>query len=152
MKWISLVAISVAIGLFPSTYFGSAQDFGALGKKTCARCHATQEKTLAGTPHDSAHACEACHGNATRHLANPSDPSSVFSYEKASPEEVRGRCRGCHSNTIMQRHAEGDVSCVSCHSSHHYVRKKYLLKADDALVHEASLQDVLPKRSSRAAF
>jgi Zn finger protein HypA/HybF involved in hydrogenase expression len=109
-----------------------------VGKRACSKCHVQQQRTLQGTPHDSQKFCEACHSPGEKHLKAPSDPSTIFSFKRATAEEIRVRCRECHSNQLMERHAAGDVSCISCHSSHHYVRKKYLLKSDDVLVHEAA--------------
>ncbi len=102
-----------------------------VGKTTCFKCHSYEQRTVQGTPHDDDKSCEGCHGPGEQHLKSGGDPGKMFSYAKASPDEIRARCGECHRDPIMARHAEGDVSCTSCHSSHHYVRKKYLLKADD---------------------
>ncbi len=109
-----------------------------VGKETCWSCHARQQKTVAGTPHESGRSCEACHGPGDAHLKSPQDPATIFSYRGASAQEVRAKCGQCHRNPVMAHHAEGDVSCLACHSSHHYLKKKYLLKAnDDPLAHPA---------------
>jgi transcription initiation factor TFIIIB Brf1 subunit/transcription initiation factor TFIIB len=51
------------------------------------------------------------------------------------------RCQECHRNAVMNDHAKGDVSCVSCHSVHHYVNKKHLLKpGENPFDNSASLQ------------
>jgi len=109
-----------------------------VGKEACWSCHAAEQKAVAGTPHENGKSCEACHGPGDAHLKSPQDPRSIFSYRGASADEVRARCGECHKNPVMARHAEGDVSCLACHSSHHYLKKKYLLKAnDDPLAHPA---------------
>lgn len=109
-----------------------------VGKETCWSCHASQQRTVAGTPHELGKSCEACHGPGEAHLKSPQDPRSIFSYRGASADAVRAKCAQCHKNPVMAHHAEGDVSCLACHSSHHYLRKKYLLKAgDDPLAHPA---------------
>jgi hypothetical protein len=122
------------LGCLAASAFDQA---GFVGKTSCSRCHAQQERTLADTPHDGEKACESCHGPGKSHVKAPNDPSTIFRYKSATPGDIRLRCGACHSNPLMQRHAVGDVSCTSCHSSHHYVKKKYLLKSDDALVHDA---------------
>jgi len=109
------------------------------GKDACFQCHASQQKTVAGTPHDSGRGCEGCHGPAEAHVRS-TDKKSVFSFRRASAAEVRERCGQCHANPTMAQHAVGDVSCLACHSSHHYLKKKYLLRpADDMLQHPASI-------------
>jgi len=106
-----------------------------VGKTTCFKCHTYEQRTVQGTPHDDEKSCEGCHGPGEQHLKSGGSSGSIFSFLKANPDEIRARCGECHRDAIMARHAEGDVSCTSCHSSHHYVRKKYLLKADDNLLH-----------------
>ncbi|HWR16544.1 MAG TPA: hypothetical protein VN577_17095 [Terriglobales bacterium] len=103
------------------------------GKHACFKCHLPEQRTMQGTPHEEK-GCEGCHGPGEQHLRGGGDPAKIFSFVKASPAEVRERCGQCHRDPVMERHAEGDVACISCHSSHHYVRKKYLLKADDNLM------------------
>ena len=105
-----------------------------VGKASCYKCHSYEQRTAAGTPHDGDKGCEGCHGPGEQHLKS-GNGGSIFSFMKATPDEIRARCGECHREPIMSRHATGDVSCTSCHSSHHYVRKKYLLKADDDLLH-----------------
>jgi len=109
-----------------------------VSKESCWSCHAREQKTVAGTPHETGKSCEGCHGPGDLHLQNPQKVGGIFSFRRASAEEVRARCSQCHSNPIMRHHAEGDVGCLACHSSHHYLKKKYLLKAnDDPLAHPA---------------
>ena len=102
-----------------------------VGKDACARCHAYERRTTAQTSHDDAKSCEGCHGAGEKHLRTGGDASTMFSYRRATAEEVRARCGQCHQNPAMQKHAQGDVSCTACHSSHHYVQRKYLLKPVD---------------------
>ena len=109
-----------------------------MGKETCWSCHASERKTVAGTPHESGRSCEGCHGPGEAHLKSPQERGSIFSFRSASADEVRAKCAQCHRNPVMAHQAEGDVTCLACHSSHHYLKKKYLLKAnDDPLAHPA---------------
>jgi hypothetical protein len=107
-----------------------------MGKRSCVRCHAQEQKTVLETPHDSDQSCESCHGSGEQHLKSGGDPASMFSFVKASADEVRAKCNQCHQNPVMNRHAAGDVSCISCHSAHHYARKKHLLRADDNVLED----------------
>ncbi len=102
-----------------------------VGAGACSRCHAYERRTTTHTPHDDIKSCEGCHGAGEKHLKTGGDASTMFSYRRATAEEVRVRCGQCHQNPTMQKHAEGDVACTACHSSHHYVKKKYLLKPVD---------------------
>jgi hypothetical protein len=111
--------------------FSSAQLPKQAGKDACTRCHQLERRTMTGTPHDDMKACEGCHGPGEQHLKSGAEASSMFSYRRATAEEIRIRCGQCHHNPVMVKHAEGDVACTACHSGHHYVRRKYLLKADD---------------------
>jgi len=109
-----------------------------VGKEACWSCHVPEQKTVASTPHEAGKSCEACHGAGDAHVQSPQDPKTIFSYRRASAAEVREKCGQCHSNPVMTRHATGDVTCLACHSSHHYLKRKYLLKgSDDPLQHPA---------------
>jgi len=102
-----------------------------VGNDACTRCHSYERRTIAGTPHDDAKSCEGCHGAGEKHLQSNGDRSTIFSYRRGTAEEVRARCGQCHQNPLMEKHAQGDVACTACHSSHHYGQKKYLLKPSD---------------------
>jgi hypothetical protein len=102
------------------------------GRKTCLRCHQLENRTLAATGHDDDRSCEQCHGPGEAHLRLPQTPGTMFDFDRSDAAEVRSRCGQCHRNPAMERHAAGDVSCIACHSIHHYAQKKHLLKPDDA--------------------
>lgn len=110
-----------------------------VGRKACLRCHTPENRMVQETSHDSEKSCEQCHGSGEMHLKSSGDRNSMFSFIRATAAEVRARCVQCHRNAIMDRHSVGDVSCISCHSIHHYVHKKGLLKADDYLLNSARL-------------
>ena len=112
----------------------------ATGRRSCVSCHGAEDRTVTATAHDSERSCEQCHGSGEQHLRKP-ERGTMFSFSRATAEEVRARCRECHRDPVMENHAKGDVSCVSCHSQHHYVNKKHLLKpADNPLDNSARLQ------------
>src|SRR5580704_16417285 len=97
----------------PATYAGS---------ESCKTCHA-----------DIYNGCEDCHGAAASHVADPTDTSKLFLFEKATPKEIDSRCLGCHAggtqhmNAINSEHAKNEVSCVSCHSPHHGKDSDFML-------------------------
>ena len=123
-----LLLVLLAVSLFGQSTPQLPKD---VGKDACARCHLYERKMIGGTPHDDTKACEGCHGAGEKHLKSGGDTSTIFSYRRAAAEEVRARCGQCHQNPAMAKHAQGDVACTSCHSAHHYIRKKYLLKPED---------------------
>lgn len=100
------------------------------GRKSCVSCHAPEDRTTTGSAHDNERSCEQCHGPGEQHLRKP-ERGTMFSFSRATAEEARARCRECHQNPAMDSHSKGDVACISCHSMHHYVNKKHLLKPGD---------------------
>ncbi len=70
---------------------------------------------------------------AASHVADPSDTSKLFLFEKASTKEINAQCLTCHAggtqhmNAINSVHSKNDVSCVSCHSPHHGKDSDFLL-------------------------
>lgn len=100
------------------------------GRKSCVSCHVAEDRTVTGSAHDNDRSCEQCHGAGEQHLRKP-ERGTMFSFSRATADEVKARCAECHRNPVMDNHAKGDVSCISCHSMHHYVSKKHLLKPGD---------------------
>jgi DmsE family decaheme c-type cytochrome len=112
------------------------------GAETCKTCHADIYDGWEKSPHwkqtykeggIAKHGCEDCHGAAASHVADPTDTSKLFLFEKATPKEIDARCLGCHAggtqhmNAINSEHAKNEVSCVSCHSPHHGKDSDFLL-------------------------
>jgi hypothetical protein len=124
-----LLLVSILSSLFYSYSF--AQLPKPVGREACARCHSYERRTTAGTPHEDGKSCEGCHGSGEKHVQSGGDAGTMLSFRRATAEEVRARCGQCHRNPVMAKHAEGDVACTACHSSHHYIQKKYLLKPTD---------------------
>ena len=104
------------------------------GAEACKTCHQDIYDGWEKSPHwkqtykeggIAKHGCEDCHGAAASHVADPSDTSKLFLFEKASSKETNARCLTCHAggpqhmNAINSIHSANDVSCVSCHSPHH---------------------------------
>jgi DmsE family decaheme c-type cytochrome len=114
------------------------------GPAACETCHedvyqgweksAHWKTMLDSKTGPSRHGCEACHGAGAAHVADPSDTSKLFLFEKASTKEINARCLSCHAsgtqhmNAVNSEHSKNGVSCVSCHSPHHAEAKEFLLK------------------------
>lgn len=113
------------------------------GSEACKACHTDEYTSWEKSPHwkttlnsrqgASHQGCEACHGAAANHVADPSDTSGLFIFTKASPKEINDRCLECHASStehmhaINSLHAKNGVSCTSCHSPHHAVTEHFLL-------------------------
>lgn len=143
----------------PSKPAPSASDYA--GAEACKTCHADLYEGWEKSPHwkmtllkggeeggaPGGHGCEDCHGPAASHVADPTDTSKLFLFEKASTKEINARCLTCHASGPQQmsalnsEHAKNDVSCVSCHSPHHAKEAQFLLaKAQPELCYGCHLQ------------
>jgi DmsE family decaheme c-type cytochrome len=136
----------------PATADSTPQDGSP---SSCKDCHQAEYNSWEKSPHWRTtengkgplhQGCQACHGNATTHLADPSDTSKLLIFSKASTEEVNKLCLSCHASNTEQAHAansihrENGVSCTSCHSPHHATTKEYLLaKAQPELCYTCHL-------------
>ena len=140
------VAPAKAVTTEPSTYAGA---------EACKTCHADIYTGWEKSPHwkqtykeggIAKHGCEDCHGPASSHIADPTDTSKLFLFEKASTKDINDRCLTCHAggtqhmNAINSEHSKNGVSCVSCHSPHHAKEPEFLLDkgAARALLHMPS--------------
>jgi DmsE family decaheme c-type cytochrome len=128
------------------------------GPEACKTCHADIYEGWEKSPHwkmtllksdggSSVHGCEDCHGAAASHVADPSDTSKLFLFEKASTKEINARCLTCHASGPQQmsalnsEHSKNDVSCISCHSPHHATTSNFLLvKSQPQLCYSCHLQ------------
>lgn len=108
----------------------------------CKDCHQAEYSSWEKSPHWRTtengkgplhQGCQACHGDAAAHLADPTDTSKLLIFSKASTEQVNKLCLGCHASDTEQAHAansvhaENGVSCTSCHSPHHAATREHLL-------------------------
>jgi DmsE family decaheme c-type cytochrome len=121
-----LWAICAALLAFPAL----AQQPTASAVPVCVNCHERQNSTILLTAHgaqnDAAGSmCQACHGDASEHLKDPSKkPENVLGSSVATAEAKSAVCLGCHSgqrhleNWAVSKHRRVDVTCVNCHSMH----------------------------------
>jgi DmsE family decaheme c-type cytochrome len=132
----------------------AASDYA--GAEACKTCHADIYSGWEKSPHwkqtyqkggAAKHGCEDCHGAAASHVADPTDTSKLFLFEKASPKEINARCLTCHASgtehmhAIDSLHSRNDVACTSCHSPHHGKDADFLLiKAQPQLCYGCHLQ------------
>jgi DmsE family decaheme c-type cytochrome len=120
-----------------------------VGAETCKTCHEDLPtkgfyKSYEDSPHfvttldtkkgPEWHGCEACHGPGKAHVDGGGDKTKIFTFQKASAQEISQRCLGCHtygeehSNSARSAHLQSNVSCIDCHSPHHPKEIQFLMK------------------------
>lgn len=118
-----LLAAWFMIGLFLSS-MSWADD-------SCIDCHDQLAVAFSNTYHGrvlqgQAVACFDCHGDAARHLEDPS-PANIISYAgraRADKEKFNSFCLECHQSEAevslwpMSRHGRAGLACVDCHQVH----------------------------------
>jgi hypothetical protein len=113
----------------------STADADYIGADACQSCHDDSYTTFAESPHKklldseqvSQRGCEACHGPGAAHANTNGDVSRIFSFAGAKPVEIRSRCGSCHEAENKEAHLHQEISCLGCHSAHHYSQKEFLL-------------------------
>ena len=114
------------------------------GSELCAQCHEDLYKNFEKTPHwkttfdkrgeAGGEGCETCHGPGRAHIEGQGDPAKIFGFKKVAASKIVERCLACHqygeehSNFLRSAHKTSDVSCLDCHSAHHFAEKQFLLR------------------------
>jgi predicted CXXCH cytochrome family protein len=103
-----------------------------VGTDVCRGCHDELYEPVASSPHgalfkEGGRGCESCHGPGSAHVDGAGDKSKIFYFRDASPELVREHCLACHTQDPQPKHNQGKMTCLSCHSVHHYQSKAGLL-------------------------
>jgi DmsE family decaheme c-type cytochrome len=96
----------------------------------CANCHEAQWHAIDLTPHGAktdanGSMCQACHGDASEHLKDPTKAKPDSPFQKGVPAEKQAAvCLTCHSSNrnlafwTSGKHSLNDVACTNCHSIH----------------------------------
>jgi DmsE family decaheme c-type cytochrome len=96
----------------------------------CANCHEQSHASIAATAHGSKNdaagsMCQACHGDASAHVKDPTKNMMKKAFAKAVPGGERDAvCMTCHAGNRhlafweSGKHAKNDVSCGDCHNIH----------------------------------
>jgi DmsE family decaheme c-type cytochrome len=114
-----------------------------VGADTCAACHEGMDTKLATTTHGkvahprspaAAQSCETCHGPGSRHVEDPSDPTTIRRFDEIAPREASATCQSCHTSSTHalwdgSSHDTRNMSCSTCHSVHDPKAVKAQLKA-----------------------
>jgi len=145
----------------PNKAAGAAQakavpeDF--VGAEKCDTCHGDVAKQFTGNPHSKLTeehgkadmTCESCHGAGKAHSEGGGDKSKIFNAARVPAKEADEKCLGCHRGRHIDfarsAHAEGKVSCVSCHSVHAGADKGHMLKAEQPALCYRCHTDIKPQ-------
>ena len=128
-----------------------------VGPVACKACHEEIYNNFEKSPHwrtmlnkrggPPEQGCEACHGAASEHIDDPSNPAKIFSFKTATARKVNEHCLECHvssegqMNFSRSAHSENNLSCLSCHSAHHAGERQFLLiKSQTALCYTCHLK------------
>jgi DmsE family decaheme c-type cytochrome len=108
----------------------SAQQ-AAAGAPVCAQCHEKAHTSIRLTPHGAANdasggACQACHGDASAHLKDPTKakPANALLDKNATADQKTAVCMTCHAGQrqlafwTSGQHKKNDVTCIDCHNPH----------------------------------
>ena len=100
----------------------------------CLTCHQTYTESFGENVHrgihESAQACEACHGPASRHLeTRGKEPGTILSFKNLPPTQASEVCLKCHEENACSPgaqwrtsvHAHNCVTCTNCHRAHYNV-------------------------------
>ena len=109
---------------------GPAQAQTADKTPICANCHEGQHASIAMTAHGNKNdangsMCQACHGDASKHLQDPTANPMPKKFGKAAlAGEKDAVCMNCHAGNRhlafweSGKHAKNEVACVDCHNVH----------------------------------
>ena len=105
-----------------------------VGADVCQGCHDDAYKSFANTAHlktlkrqnVSEQGCEGCHGAGADH-AEAGDPDKIRRFPAASPQQIQAVCTVCHEVQMGAAHTKARLTCLTCHSAHHYAQTKAIL-------------------------
>jgi predicted CXXCH cytochrome family protein len=106
-----------------------------VGVEVCQGCHEDLYESFSKSAHvetlknksAGTSGCEGCHGPGAEHVESGGDPGKIWRYAGAKPDTVLERCKRCHEANLGEAHTKAHLSCLTCHSVHHYQEKRFLL-------------------------
>jgi predicted CXXCH cytochrome family protein len=107
------------------------------GAEVCQGCHEDQYKSFAQSAHLQTlkkekaleQGCEGCHGPGAAH-AEAGDPDKIRRFADARPDSIQAVCTTCHKINLGEQHTKARLTCLTCHSPHHYQQRKAMLVAE----------------------
>lgn len=118
---IALLAGILSLGVGAVSFAQTREPDPYVGNEMCVRCHASDERSLQGSPHDafdetSDQGCQTCHGPGRAHVRNPLDPE-----HQPRVEGRREACLECHEDSGHDlEHFRAGQTCSSCHAIHDF--------------------------------
>ena len=112
-----------------------------VGVEVCQGCHDDAYKSFANTEHlktlkrqnVTEQGCEGCHGPGADH-AEAGDPDKIRRFPAASAQQIQAACTVCHEVDLGAAHTKARLTCLTCHSAHHYAQTKAILVAPQKLL------------------
>jgi hypothetical protein len=106
-----------------------------VGSDICQPCHDDVSKTVLDSAHGNLmesrdatrHGCESCHGPGSAHVNGNGDASKIIRFSDARADTVRTRCGECHQAVMGEGAGHQKMSCLECHSIHHFQQQKFVL-------------------------
>jgi len=106
-----------------------------VGAEVCQGCHEDQYRSFTLSAHKptfgrdkvAERGCEGCHGAGAEHVDGGGDPARIRSFAGASPHAIQEACTRCHEAKLSDAHAKVGLTCLTCHSAHHYRRVESIL-------------------------
>lgn len=104
------------------------------GAEVCESCHEDQYKSFAQSAHVATlkrtklqeQGCEGCHGPGADHAAS-GDPDKIRRFSAASAQTIVDVCTACHAANLGEAHTKARLTCLTCHSAHHYQQVQSIL-------------------------
>lgn len=106
-----------------------------VGADVCQGCHEEAYKSFAKSAHAATlksgaaetRGCEGCHGPGADHVEAGGDPEKIWRYTDAKIDLINDRCTRCHETSLGEGHIKAHLSCLTCHSAHHWQQQQALL-------------------------
>jgi len=120
----------------PQPLAGDCSPSKYVGAEVCQGCHEDQYKAFAASAHAQTlkrprlaeQGCEACHGPGAEHVP-AGDPDKIRRFPSATPATILQVCGSCHEVHMNDVHSKAHLTCLTCHSAHHYVQRASILVA-----------------------
>ena len=133
MRFKSLIAMTGVVAAVAALLALPAQAQTAAKQQmapVCANCHEAQWTSIDLSPHGAKSdadggMCQACHGDASQHLKDPTKNKLANPFAKGGTADARTAvCMTCHSGNrnlafwTSGKHQLNEVTCSNCHSIH----------------------------------
>jgi DmsE family decaheme c-type cytochrome len=131
----AIAAMVCGLLVLPAAAARAAQPAAAVaGSQACRECHEDLYARYERNVHAGAAAaqrlperpgCEACHGAAAAHAADPSNTTGLVAFAAENAAAANAACDACHgedaavSGFVRSSHGRHRVGCFECHLSPH---------------------------------